>query len=101
PDGRLTACSFAAPPPAAASDHARPKIDALGAYWNTPGAFGEFRTWRAAVEPCASCTYLALCRGGCRVVSAHVAGSAAAPDPECPRVVEYAANRRVVRLPVL
>ena len=104
PDGRLTACSFAAPPPPDALG-ARPRVDALAAYWNAPSAFGPFRTWRAAAEPCASCTYLALCRGGCRVVSAHVAGSAAAPDPECPRVVDHAtetkAGRATVRLPVL
>ena len=99
PDGRLTACSFAAPPPPTA-DGARPRVDALAAYWDMAGAFGEFRAWRAATEPCASCTYLALCRGGCRVVAAHVSGSAAAPDPECPRVVDRG-HRAAVRLPVL
>jgi len=98
PGGQLTACSFAAPPPPAA-DGARPRVDALAAYWDAPGAFGEFRGWRAAAEPCASCTYLALCRGGCRVVAAHVSGSAAAPDPECPRVIDR--GRVVTRLPVV
>ncbi len=103
PDGRLTACSFAAPPPPDATGE-RPRVEALAAYWDRPDAFGAFRTWRAAAEPCASCTYLALCRGGCRVVAAHTAGSAAAPDPECPRVVDHgraAAARPVVRLPLL
>src|SRR6185436_14597689 len=94
PGGQLTACSFA--PPA----HERPKVTGLAEYWTQPGAFGPFRTWRAdAKEPCASCTYHDLCRGGCKVVSAHVAGDLAAPDPECPRVVD--ARGRRYHLPVI
>jgi radical SAM protein with 4Fe4S-binding SPASM domain len=88
--GQLTACSFAAPPPPATADAARPLITELRAYWNTPDAFGAFRRWRDAREPCASCEYHALCRGGCKVVSAHAAGDPSAPDPECPRVVDHA-----------
>ncbi|MBA3455874.1 MAG: radical SAM protein [Deltaproteobacteria bacterium] len=87
PGGQLTACSFAAPPPAL--DGHRPKVDALAAYWDAPEAFGAFRRWRAAQEPCASCEYHALCRGGCKVVSAHVTGDLGAPDPECPRVIDH------------
>jgi len=86
PGGQLTACSFASPPPV--MDDVRPKVDALARYWTQPDAFGAFRRWREADEPCASCTYHALCRGGCKVVSAHVTGDLAAPDPECPRVVD-------------
>jgi radical SAM protein with 4Fe4S-binding SPASM domain len=71
----------------------------LLSYRNAPGAFGAFRRWRDAREPCASCDYHALCRGGCKVVSAHVTGDLAAPDPECPRVVDSGLRR--VRLPVL
>jgi radical SAM protein with 4Fe4S-binding SPASM domain len=101
PSGAVTACSFAAPPPA--RDGRRPLVTELGAYWNADGAFGVFRTWRDAAEPCRSCAYHALCRGGCRVVSAH-AGDAASPDPECPRVVDHAARTvtpRKHRLPVV
>ncbi|HVK89529.1 MAG TPA: radical SAM protein [Kofleriaceae bacterium] len=87
PGGQLTACSFAAPPPPAA-DGQRPRVDGLAAYWSAPDAFGAFRTWRTAAEPCASCDYHALCRGGCKVVSAHVLGDLSAPDPECPRVID-------------
>jgi len=87
PGGQLTACSFAAPPPAIDGD--RPKVDALAAYWDAPDAFGAFRRWRAAAEPCASCDYHALCRGGCKVVAAHVSGDLSAPDPECPRVIDH------------
>lgn len=82
PDGRLTACSFMASPPE------RPRVTDLASYWTSEHAFGAFRTWRDASEPCASCRYHDLCRGGCKVVSAHVAGDPAAPDPECPRVVD-------------
>jgi radical SAM protein with 4Fe4S-binding SPASM domain len=46
--------------------------------------------WRARAaappEPCASCDWREVCRGGCRVVSQHLTGDAMAPDPECPRV---------------
>jgi radical SAM protein with 4Fe4S-binding SPASM domain len=91
PDGRLTACSFASPPPPQNGE--RPRVDGLAAYWNAPDAFGAFRTWRDAREPCASCEYHALCRGGCKVVSAHLAGDLTAPDPECPRVRDHAAQR--------
>lgn len=97
PDGRLTACSFAAPPPPLAGE--RPRVDALAAYWTAPDAFGAFRSWRDAREPCATCDYHALCRGGCKVVSAHVTGDLTAPDPECPRVID--AGRRRVRLNVV
>ena len=80
--GALTACSFAPP--------VEESVAELGHYWERADAFGPFRRWReAAAEPCRSCEYLALCRGGCRVVSAHVAGDPAAPDPECPRVIDW------------
>lgn len=85
--GVALACSFAAPPPE------RPTVDRLGAYWDAPAAFAEFRGWTRAAEPCRSCAYHDLCRGGCRVVSAH-AGDAGAPDPECPRVVDHRAAAR-------
>jgi radical SAM protein with 4Fe4S-binding SPASM domain len=106
PGGQLTACSFAAPPPAPAVDAARPRVTELRGYWDAPDAFGAFRRWRDAREPCASCAYHALCRGGCKVVSAHVTGDLGAPDPECPRVVDHAADLAVrraarVHLPVL
>jgi len=98
PGGQLTACSFASPPPPREGGK-RPKIGQLADYWRSPGAFGAFRTWRAAAEPCASCRYHALCRGGCKVVSGHVTGDPSLPDPECPRVIDHGARRRV-RLPL-
>ncbi len=94
--GQLTACSFAPPP----VGDARPRVDGIAEYWTTDGAFGAFRDWRAAREPCASCEYLPVCRGGCRVVSAHVAHDLTAPDPECPRVRAHARRPRT-HLPVI
>ncbi|HEU4732803.1 MAG TPA: radical SAM protein, partial [Kofleriaceae bacterium] len=98
PGGQLTACSFAPPAPPSAPGGDRPRVTELGAYWDAPGAFGAFRTWRDAREPCASCEYHALCRGGCKVVSVHVTGDASAPDPECPRVIDTRPRRH---LPVI
>lgn len=84
--GRVSGCSFLAPSAGA------PRIDALAAHWDAPGAFEEARGYVAgAAEPCRSCRYLELCRGGCRAVAAH-AGDVRAPDPECPRVERYRAR---------
>jgi radical SAM protein with 4Fe4S-binding SPASM domain len=96
--GMLTACSFAPP--------VERRVDGLGAYWDEDGAFGPFRRWReAAAEPCRSCDYLALCRGGCRVVTMHTTGDASQPDPECPRVIDWRATQGLPaparRLPVI
>jgi radical SAM protein with 4Fe4S-binding SPASM domain len=40
-------------------------------------------------EPCTSCKYLSVCRGGCKAVSEYCTGSLYHPDPECPFVVDY------------
>ncbi len=93
PNGAVTACSFASPPPPG-DDGRRPQAAELGAERGRDDAFGAFRTWQAAAEPCASCAYHALCRGGCKVVSApRHRRSEAAPDPECPRVVDLRSAR--------
>ncbi len=81
--GVMSACSFARPPAE------RPTVDEIGAYWAREDAFGPFRSWRQADEPCLSCSYHALCRGGCKVVSRHVVGDPRRPDPECPRVIDW------------
>jgi radical SAM protein with 4Fe4S-binding SPASM domain len=91
--GALTACSFAPPIEA--------RVDEIGNYWQKPDAFAPFRRWPEASEPCRSCDYLKLCRGGCRVVSAHVAGDPGVSDPECPRVVDYYKDQPKRRLPVI
>lgn len=82
--GRVSGCSFLAASPEA------PRIDALASHWDSPGAFSLTRDYvTRAPEPCRSCRYLALCRGGCRAVAAW-GGHASGPDPECPRVESWA-----------
>ncbi len=80
--GQVTACSFAQPPTNG------PTVEKLADYWKQDDAFSAFRNWRDAEEPCRSCEYHELCRGGCRVVSRHLVGDERKPDPECPRVVD-------------
>ena len=82
-NGTMSACSFAVPPPGI------PKVEQIADYWNQDDAFGAFRKWRDEAEPCSSCDYQDLCRGGCKAVSRHVTGNEAAPDPECPRVLAH------------
>lgn len=92
--GKLSACSFYPPTEA--------HIDDLRSYFDQAGAFPPFQSYvKLAEEPCRSCAYLALCRGGCRAVAAHVAGDARRPDPECPRVLDFVAQRGKLHLPVL
>jgi radical SAM protein with 4Fe4S-binding SPASM domain len=92
--GQVSACSFASSPPG------RPTIDQLGDYWTDSGAFPRFRPWRDTAEPCRSCEFLELCRGGCSAVSRHLTGDERDPDPECPRVVDAGASIER-RLPVV
>jgi len=52
--------------------------------------FERLKNWtQNAAEPCKSCTYLNVCRGGCHAVSEYVTGNFDEPDPDCPFVVEY------------
>ncbi len=75
--GAWAPCSFAA---------GHPVDDPVTAWADDP----TLRAWRdrAATppEPCASCDYAAVCRGGCRVVAEHLVGDPMAADPQCPRV---------------
>jgi radical SAM protein with 4Fe4S-binding SPASM domain len=76
PGGRLGGCSF---------DTASSSLT-----WRDLGSDGlkrPYRDWiHNAPEPCASCRFLQVCRGGCHVVARHVSGSFQAPDPGCPIV---------------
>ena len=79
--GTVRACSFARTPACEAGD--------LRNDWNSSEELRKYRTWdQTASEPCASCRYLALCRGGCRALAEAVTGDFFAPDPECPFVLE-------------
>jgi len=77
--GRLQGCSFA--------PWTEGPAEELAARWTATSAFEPFRGLeRRLPEPCASCRYLALCRGGCRAVAVWETGDPLAPDPDCPRV---------------
>jgi radical SAM protein with 4Fe4S-binding SPASM domain len=79
PDGSVNACSFTHPEPWDIRD--------LSGWWPGEQAFAPFRSWHdSAPEPCGSCRYLDLCRGGCHVVAEAVHGAAGRPDPGCPIV---------------
>jgi len=86
PAGRLNACSFC-------PDDAGP-AERIGELWHASPHFDRFRRWPDhAPEPCRSCRYLQICRGGCHVVAESVTDDFGAPDPECPRVVSFATER--------
>lgn len=78
-DGAVAPCSFA---DASALDARAAFGDARA--WSTDPALESLRALHDA-EPCRSCELREVCRGGCRVVAAHVDG-VLGPDPECPRV---------------
>ena len=78
-DGAVSACSFEPSIECAAA--------ALKAHWRRETAFSVYRRWAdQAPEPCRSCEYLTICKGGCHVVAAFVTGDPRSPDPECPFV---------------
>ncbi len=77
-DGRATACSFIEESPGDAGS--------LIEQWRGDELSKWHNYHHQAPEPCASCEYRTICKGGCRVVSAHVKGDYFVPDPECPRV---------------
>ena len=76
PDGNIYPCSF--------STRRAGTITQLPGQWDRSPAFEFYRTWAlAAPEPCRSCPYLHLCRGGCRAVAETLCGDPDAPDPDC------------------
>ena len=75
-DGRFAGCSFLS---------GEESILDLPALWKDSEGLRRLRSWPdLAPEPCRSCHYLDICKGGCRAVAALVAGDSSAPDPECP-----------------
>jgi radical SAM protein with 4Fe4S-binding SPASM domain len=85
PNGQLRGCSFL-------SESAGYAMQ-LQKLWNSAACFMRYRDWRNySPEPCLSCDYLDLCKGGCHAVAQTLKGDFYAPDPECPFVVEGGAN---------
>ncbi len=75
-NGEFAGCSFL-------SGHE--SIFELPTLWRTSEHLARLRGWIGrASEPCRSCDYRDICKGGCRAVAAFVVGDAFAPDPECP-----------------
>lgn len=75
-DGRFAGCSFL---------EGEENILELPRLWSGSQHLQALRQWPdRAPEPCRSCDYLDICKGGCRAVSKFVAGDMYAPDPECP-----------------
>jgi radical SAM protein with 4Fe4S-binding SPASM domain len=84
--GRVAGCSFLdatglLPGEIAGSYRSQPALAALRSFANAPP------------EPCASCPWRRVCRGGCRAVAAWY-GDSMQPDPECHRVRRHAAEAR-------
>ncbi len=78
---RATPCSFV---------DATLDVDALTERWDDEPTLRRFRDHhRDAPEPCRSCAYRTVCKGGCRVVARHTTGDWFTPDPECPRVLAH------------
>lgn len=84
-DGLVSACPFSA-------SEGR-SIDDMHDWWGSEETFFSYRHWMdAAPEPCRSCDYLAVCRGGCHAVSKFVFGDVYSPDPGCPLVRRHFAH---------
>jgi radical SAM protein with 4Fe4S-binding SPASM domain len=76
PDGQVRACSFASKMVG--------RVWQLPQHWRTSPSLKAYRTWpEDAPEPCQSCGYLELCRGGCRAVAVALTGDFKSGDPEC------------------
>lgn len=85
PDGRLSGCSFI--------EETAGRVEDLAEAWEGSRQFRAFRSWtEAAPDPCRSCEYLTVCRGGCRAVAIFAGGGFDRPDPECPRVLAHRAS---------
>lgn len=80
-DSRLRACSF--------SRFYSGNALELKKQWDNLKEFNMFRNIIKNIkQPCKSCKYLDICRGGCHIISDYY-GNFKDPDPECPLVIEY------------
>ena len=81
-DGSVSGCSFLEGEGLSVFD--------LQEAWTAARCFDGLRAWpEKAPEPCRSCEYLDICKGGCHAVALYVSGDMGSPDPDCPRVVRY------------
>ena len=93
-DLQATPCSFIEAPIGG--------VDVLVDAWDSDATLLRWRAYheREAPEPCASCPYRTLCKGGCKAVSVHVHGDPFHPDPECPRVRAWNRGETFVAVPL-
>jgi radical SAM protein with 4Fe4S-binding SPASM domain len=85
PEGDVSGCGFIKSDGLHSSD--------LQNEWDRDGFLRELRrSYQQLKEPCNSCKYLEICRGGCKAISEYYTGSLYHPDPECPYVVDYNEN---------
>jgi radical SAM protein with 4Fe4S-binding SPASM domain len=57
---------------------------------NREGSFDKISGWlKKTQQPCKSCGYLNICKGGCHAVAEYVTGDFNNPDPDCPKVVQH------------
>ena len=57
---------------------------------NREGSFDKISGWlKKTLQPCKSCGYLNICKGGCHAVAEYVTGDFNNPDPDCPKVVQH------------
>jgi radical SAM protein with 4Fe4S-binding SPASM domain len=71
-------------------------VFALADSWHDAPDLAAIRTFvQNAPEPCMSCNYLAICKGGCRAVALVTSGNSYGLDPDCPRVVRYKQEEQI------
>jgi len=77
-DGKFAGCSFLS---------GEENVVEVQELWDGSEHLARLRSWHERTsEPCRSCHYLDICKGGCRAVAGFVSGDYYAPDPECPFV---------------
>ena len=86
-NGKICGCSFLKP--------ISLDIHDLKEKWYTDKDICQLRSLSAQKsKPCSDCAYLSICKGGCAAVSLAVCKDMAAPDPDCPMVVDYMKRRK-------
>jgi len=90
-NGQISGCSFL--------DGTSLRVFDLKEAWYKSDELGRLRGFAGQmIDPCASCDYLDICKGGCHAVSNYVTGDISLPDPDCPWVVEFEAGDRESKL---
>ncbi|MFC1504767.1 radical SAM/SPASM domain-containing protein [Spirochaetota bacterium] len=81
-DGSVSPCSFAGP-----IGFPITKIDD---FWHSSEILNTYRTWTEhAPEPCITCQYLDICKGGCHPLALFETGDFFSGDPGCPYVHDH------------